>query len=66
MENIKKERKQRKSILDDYIDEIKHYVDIGINTSSISRLMNNKINRNLSINSYRNFIISRLKKQEKL
>jgi len=62
MENIKKERKQRKSILDDYIDEIKHYVDIGINTSSISRLINNKINRNLSINSYRNFIITRLKK----
>ena len=66
MENVKKERKQRKSILDDYVDEIKYYVNIGINTSSISRLMNNKINRNLSINSYRNFIISRLKKQEKL
>jgi len=65
MGNVKKERKQRKSILDDYIDEIKYYVNIGINTSSISRLMNNKINRNLSINSYRNFIISRLK-QEKL
>jgi len=55
-------KKRKKSILDDFIDEIRYYYKLGINTVAISKLMNEKTPIKLSTNAYRHFIDTRLSK----
>jgi len=57
---IIKERKQRKSILDDYVDEIKYYRKIGLNITAISILLNEKIPGRLTLRNYNHYINKKL------
>ncbi len=58
--NVIKKRKQKKSILDPYFNEIKYYVSIGITVSNIAKLINEKAPVKLTVENYRNFIKKRL------
>ena len=62
--NINKDRKQKPSILDPFLNDIKYYYDLGINTVSISKIMNEKTPIRLSVNAYRHFIETRLKSKQ--
>jgi len=58
---VKKERKQKKSILDPYKTTIKELVAIGLNPVAISKIVNQKLGGiNLSVNTYRHYIKTRL------
>ncbi len=58
--NVIKKRKQKKSILDPFKDEIEYYVGIGITVPNITKLINEKAPIRLSETTYRHFIKSKL------
>jgi len=60
MENVKKERKQKKSMLDDYKDDIKYYYNLGVSISSIAKIINDKMPITVTKGTYRHFIETRL------
>jgi hypothetical protein len=59
-QEITKTKKRKKSILDDYIDEIRYYKKLGINTTAIARLVNEKTPVKLGMTAYRHFIETRV------
>jgi len=56
----KKERKQKKSILDPFYSEIKYYYDLGVTVPNIARILNEKTPVKLDTSTYRHFIKNKL------
>jgi len=60
IQEIIKTKKRKKSILDNYIDEIRYYRNLGLNIRAIQILINEKTPIKLSDSAYRNFIKHRV------
>jgi len=55
-----KKRKQKKSILDPFKNEVEYLYNIGVTLPNIARIVNQKTPIELTTTAYRNFIQTRI------